>query len=101
MTHRLVFLVGEQAPQLCARDAEQLARELERVTVIDGDPLPGAKSAAAVIRSVVEHSKDVVELEDRELRAVYGVINMLDAPLPDDVRSLRDAIARAFDIPSS
>jgi hypothetical protein len=101
MTHRLVFLVGEQAPRLRAHDAEQLARELERVTVIDGDPLPGAKSAAAVIRSTVEHGKDVVELEDRELRAVYGVINILDAPLPDDLRALRDAIARAFDIPSS
>src|SRR2546430_2100278 len=47
MSDRLVFLIGEHAPQLRRHDATQLARELERLTVIDGDPLPGAKSAAA------------------------------------------------------
>lgn len=101
MIDRLVFLVGDQAPGLRRHDSGQLARELERVTVIDGDPLSGANAAAALIRDALDRGKDVVELEDRELRAVYGVISMLDAPLPDDVRVLRDAIAGALNIPSS
>lgn len=101
MTDRVVFLVGEQTPRLRGHDAAQLARELERVSVINGDPLPGTKSAAAVIRAAIEHGKEVVELEDRELRAVYGVINMIEAPLPDDVRALRDAIAGALEIPGA
>jgi hypothetical protein len=50
MTEYLVFLLGDAAPRLRPHDAKQLARELERVTIIDGGPLPRTKSAAAVIR---------------------------------------------------
>lgn len=68
--------------------------------MIDGDPLPGANSAA-VIRAALDRDQDVAELEERELRAVYGVINTLDTPLPDDLPGRRDAIAGALDISDS
>lgn len=45
MTGNLVFLAGDQAPRLRKHDAEQLARELERVTVIDGGTLRGRGAA--------------------------------------------------------
>lgn len=101
MNDHLVFLVGQQAPRLREHDAQQLARELERLTVIDGGPLPGTKSAAALVRDAVERGRDVVELEDTELRAVYVVIDALGATLPDDLRELRDVIGRALEIPTS
>ena len=101
MNDHLVFLVGEQAPRLRKHDAEQLARELERLTVISDGPLPGATSAAALIRDAHKDRKAVVELEDPELRAVYIVIDGLDAPLPDDLRALLNAIGAALEIPAS
>ena len=101
MSDHLVFLVGDQAPRLRRRDAAQLARELERLTVIDGQPLTGANAAAAVIRAALEQQKDVVELEERELRAVYVVVDRLDVPLPEDLRQLRAALASALEIPST
>src|SRR4051794_13743899 len=101
MTEYLVFLVGDAAPRLRRHDAKQLARELERVTVIDGGPLPGTKSAAAVIGAALERDEEVVDLEDLELRAVYGVIDTLDVPLSDDLRALPDAIGRVLEVPAS
>lgn len=101
MSDHLVFLVGEQAPGLRRHHAEQLARELDRVTVIAGGPLPGTKSAAALVRDALERGNDVVELEDTELLAVYGVIDALEAPLHTELRTLREAIGRALEIPTS
>lgn len=101
MSDHLVFLVGDPPPRLRRHDAEQLARELERVTVIDGGPLPGTKSAAALVRAALERGEQAVDLEDPELRAIYGIIASIEAPLPDDLRTLRAAIGRALHIPES
>ena len=95
----LVFLVGQEALPLRRHDCAELARQLERITVIDGDPLPGARSAAAVFRAALDRGDDVVELEDPELGAVYGYVNTLLAPLPKELRDLCDAIARVLDFP--
>lgn len=101
MSDYLVFLIGDPPPRLRRYDAEQLARELERVTIIDGGPLPGTKSAAALVRAALERGDQAVDLEDPELRAIYGIIANIEAPLPEDLRTLRDAIGRALDIPAS
>ena len=106
MSDYLVFVVGGPVvggppPRLRRYDAEQLARELERVTIIDGGPLPGTKSAAALLRAALERGDQTVDLEDPELRAVYGVIANIEVPLAEDLRTLRDAIGRALDIPAS
>jgi hypothetical protein len=55
----------------------------------------------ALLRTALERGDQAVDVEDPELRAVYGVIANTEAPLPDDLGTLRDAIGRALDIRAS
>jgi hypothetical protein len=95
----IFFLVGDGAPRLRRTNAEQLARELERLYVVDGPPLTAARSAAAVIQKRLEDG-EVVELEEPEMRAVYVVIAALDGQaLSEDLVALRNALVRTLEIP--
>jgi len=92
-----VFLIGDGHFPLRRHEAEQLARELDRVTLVgSSSPLPHLRSAAVLIRDALDSRKSVVELEDNEVRAIAGFLDTGVVPLNGELIRLRQGIESAL-----